>query len=251
MSKDFSNPRKLGFMRVLQVFFAINIVLTISMLVFYVKGSYTLGFSDALDLVNLLFDGISFWLIWQRKKYTRAFIISFSLFNIVIGSIYNVATGSFDVVGQLIASSSDIVLLAYFLTSRRAKAVLTQPFTAEVKQRDLEKHINYYQPKTWAFWRNLIIYFCVFSVVGHWMEAGYCTLIRFGLLPESTTRPPRYGPTGSILSACTDSAPSRAFFCSSPSKTSLRRRSAAASFRFSSASPSTPSFARSSSSPWV
>ena len=183
MSKDFSNPRKLGFMRVLQVFFAINIVLTISMLVFYVKGSYTLGFSDALDLVNLLFDGISFWLIWQRKKYTRAFIISFSLFNIVIGSIYNVATGSFDVVGQLIASSSDIVLLAYFLTSRRAKAVLTQPFTAEVKQRDLEKHINYYQPKTWAFWRNLIIYFCVFSVVGHWMEAGYCTLIRFGLLP--------------------------------------------------------------------
>ena len=34
------------------------------MLVFYVKGSYTLGFSDAIDLVNLLFDGIRFWLIW-------------------------------------------------------------------------------------------------------------------------------------------------------------------------------------------
>ena len=35
----------------------------------------------------------------------------------------------------------------------------------------------------WAFWRDLAIYFCVFSVAGHWMEIGYCTLIRFGLVP--------------------------------------------------------------------
>lgn len=27
------------------------------------------------------------------------------------------------------------------------------------------------------------MYFCVFSVVGHWLEAGYCTFIRLGILP--------------------------------------------------------------------
>ncbi|WP_080797465.1 putative ABC transporter permease [Arabiibacter massiliensis] len=183
MTKDFSNPKKLGFMRLLQVFFAINIVLTISLLVFVVKGGDELGFGEILDFVNLVFDGVSFWLIWQRKRLARHFIIAFSLFNIVVGSIYNLATGQFDLIDQLLASASDIILLAYFLTSRRAKAVLTRPFSAEIKRADLERHVDFYRPRTWAFWRNLIIYFCVFSVVGHWMEAGYCTLIRFGLIP--------------------------------------------------------------------
>lgn len=42
---------------------------------------------------------------------------------------------------------------------------------------------DFYRSITWPFWRNLIIYFCLFSVVGHWMEACYGTLIRFGVLP--------------------------------------------------------------------
>ena len=32
MAKDFSNPKKLGFMRVLQFFFAFNVIVTISLL---------------------------------------------------------------------------------------------------------------------------------------------------------------------------------------------------------------------------
>lgn len=183
MTKDFSNPKKLGFMRVIQVLFAINVVITISLLVFLVKGSYELEFSDILDFVNLVFDAVSFWLIWQRSKAARAFIIAFSLFNIVIGTAFNVATGQFDPLSQLGSCLFDIVLLVYFLTSRRAKAVLVRPFSLERNQARIDKDSDYYRPRTWAFWRNLIIYFCVFSVVGHWMEAGYCTLIRFGILP--------------------------------------------------------------------
>ena len=194
MAKDFSNPKKLGFMRLLQFFFAFNIVVTISLLVFYIKGSYELEFSDILDFVNLIFDGISFWLIWQRKRLARHFIIGFSLFNIVIGTGFNIATGQFSPLDQLYACTSDIILFLYFLTSRRAKAVLTQPFNAEIKRQELAKDVNYYRPKTWAFWRNIIIYFCVFSVVGHWMEAGYCTLIRFGLIPGT------YDPNSQIWS---------------------------------------------------
>lgn len=72
--------------------------------------------------------------------------------------------------------------------------MLTQPFDAEVKQRELAKDLDCYQPRTWAFWRNIIIYFCVFSVVGHWMEAAYCTLIRFGMIPGT------YDPNSQIWS---------------------------------------------------
>lgn len=34
-----------------------------------------------------------------------------------------------------------------------------------------------------AFWRNLAVYFCVFSVIGHWMEIAYCLFMnQFGIV---------------------------------------------------------------------
>lgn len=183
MSKDFSNPKKLGFMRLIQVMFACNVFFGIFFLTFTIKETTPLGFNDILHLLNFMFDGVCFWLIWQRKKVAREFAIAFCLFNLITGSVYNTVIGSFDTLTQVFLSSSDLILIIYFLTSRRVKAVLTQPFSLENKQEQLTQESNYYRPKTWAFWRNLIIYFCVFSVVGHWMEAGYCTLIRFGILP--------------------------------------------------------------------
>ena len=37
-----------------------------------------------------------------------------------------------------------------------------------------EDETGYFEPKTWAFWRGIIMYFFLFSVVGHWMEIPYC-----------------------------------------------------------------------------
>ena len=33
---------------------------------------------------------------------------------------------------------------------------------------------KYFAPKTWFFWRGIIICFCLFSLVGHWLEIPYC-----------------------------------------------------------------------------
>ena len=123
MARDFSNPKKLGFMRFLQVAFAFNILLTLALSVFLIKGQYTLGFGDVLDYLNLIFEAMSFWLIWQRKAAARSLIMAFSLFNIVIGTGYNLGQGGFDPLNQLLSSLFDIVLFLYFLTSRRVKAV--------------------------------------------------------------------------------------------------------------------------------
>lgn len=40
--------------------------------------------------------------------------------------------------------------------------------------------------------RNLVIYFCAFSFAGHWLEAGYCLFIKWGILPGI------YDPTAGI-----------------------------------------------------
>ena len=183
MTKDFSDTTKLGFLRVIQVLFALNIALTIGMVAFLAKESYQLTFTDTLDFLNQVFDAIAFWLIWQRKKATRAFVMFFTLFNIIVGTAFNIGAGTFNPLEQLVLCSIDIVLFVYFLTSKRVKAQLTEPFSAEIKERQAKENADYYRPRTWAFWRNIIIYFCVFSVVGHWLEAFYCTFIRLGILP--------------------------------------------------------------------
>lgn len=178
------NPRKLGFMRALQVFFALNIVMSVLYLTTLIKGSYELDFNEFLDLLNVIVDGVLFWFLWQRYRTTRALAIGLSTFNIVAGSGYNLITGSFDFGSQLILCAGDIIVLIYFLTSRRAQAALTVPFSVErVEERLDNAKRTFYNPRTWAFWRSLIIYFCLFSIVGHWMEAAFCLLIKYGIVP--------------------------------------------------------------------
>lgn len=46
--------------------------------------------------------------------------------------------------------------------------------------------VGYFAPKTWFFWRGLIMYFFIFSVVGHWLEMPYCTAMHslFGIVAD-------------------------------------------------------------------
>lgn len=44
----------------------------------------------------------------------------------------------------------------------------------------------FYEPKTWAFWRGIIMYLFVFSIVGHWLEIPYCLSMHalFGIVAD-------------------------------------------------------------------
>lgn len=182
-SQPIDRGLSLGFMRVIQALFAINIIAVLVSCATLRSGTYTLGFSEVLDMVNLVFDGVSFWLIMQRSRGARYWIIGFSAFNIVAGTIYNVATGQFNVLDQLGASAFDIVLLLYFLFAKRPRQVLTVEFTARRCKELVVRAWDLWQPRTWSFWRSMIIYFCLFSIVGHWMEAGFCLFIKWGIVP--------------------------------------------------------------------
>lgn len=36
---------------------------------------------------------------------------------------------------------------------------------------------SWFAPKTWEYWRALIVCFFVFNIVGHWVELGYCVIV--------------------------------------------------------------------------
>lgn len=49
------------------------------------------------------------------------------------------------------------------------------------------KNSEHYAPATWAFWRNLAIYFCFWSVAGHWLEIIYCSFMNlFGIVDSDS-----------------------------------------------------------------
>ena len=190
----FSDPEGLGFLRVILFLLGCNIVFTVFLLTTYIKGSYTIGFDETLNLVNVLADGITFWLIWKHKKAARTWAIAISTFNIVVGTVFNMAMGAFSPTVQVILSVFDIFMLVYFLTSSRVKATLVEPFNVRTLNDDLDEDESFFRPRTWEFWRNLIVYFVVFSIVGHWMEAAVCLLIKYGIVPGI------YDPTSQIWS---------------------------------------------------
>ena len=179
----FSDPNGLGFLRIILVALGCNIVFTAFLLTTYIKGSYSIGFNETLNLINVLIDGVTFWLIWRHKEFARTWVIATSVFNIVVGTTFNLVTGVFNPIVQITLSAFDIFLLVYFLTSSRVKATLVEPFNVRTLNDDLDEEESFFRPKTWEFWRNLIIYFVVFSIVGHWMEAAVCLLIKYGIVP--------------------------------------------------------------------
>ncbi|MDR3135993.1 MAG: putative ABC transporter permease [Coriobacteriales bacterium] len=182
--KVYDNPKHLGFIRFWQVYFGLDIAVNILALVLFVKSSYHFDFEDYVDFSEVVCYGILFWLIYQRKRITKYVVLIVSAVVLGVSFVgYSLLKGQpdFDFLLNPFVWVR-VLAVVYFMTSRRVRAQLVQPFTFKPAQSVRAEHERLWQPKTWGFWRNLIIYFCVFSIIGHWLEALYCTFIRLGIL---------------------------------------------------------------------
>ena len=56
---------ELGFVRVIQVLFLLNVCLSLVVCAMFTSSSFTFDFSQILGFINLVFDGVSFWLIFH------------------------------------------------------------------------------------------------------------------------------------------------------------------------------------------
>ncbi len=174
---------ELGFIRVIQVLFLLNVCLSLVVCAMSASSSFTFSFSQVLDFLNLVLDGVGFYLIFLRSKAARFWIMGLSAFNIVAGVIYSLVSGEFNPTTQLTLSAWDIFLLLYFGLAKRPRIALNKSFDASYRKQMQLQAWDIWKPTTWEFWRNMIIYFCLFSIVGHWMEAGLCLFIKYGIVP--------------------------------------------------------------------
>ena len=174
---------ELGFIRVIQVLFLLNVCLSLVVCAMSASSSFTFSFSQVLDFLNLVLDGVGFYLIFLRSKAARFWIMGLSAFNIVAGVIYSLVSGEFNPTTQLLLSAWDIFLLLYFGLAKRPRIALNKSFDASYRKQLQLQAWDIWKPTTWEFWRNMIIYFCLFSIVGHWMEAGLCLFIKYGIVP--------------------------------------------------------------------
>ena len=185
--KDFSNPRKLGFMRFLEIYWMLTVGFTVVALGFMDKSQVAMGeLATFSQFAVTIVEAVGLWLMMRRKAFMRTWGMAYPFVMMLIILWGKVAVFGFtaEALNQTLGYLPwYVIVFVYFLTSRRVKAVMVEPLNMETRERALKDDTSFFAPKTWAFWRNLIMYFCVFSVVGHWMEAGYCLFIKWGLIP--------------------------------------------------------------------
>lgn len=166
--------------RIISAIFMVNFVLTLIVLIFSSRDLVQYNAVNLIDWVNLVFEAVALWLIWKRMRAVRPFVMGFTAFNVIVGTITEITSGRFDPVVQGVAVLFDVFLFVYFWKSEHVKEVFTNDFAMDLPAaRNEEFKIERW---TWPFVRNIIIYFCVFSFLGHWMEMGFCLAIKAGLV---------------------------------------------------------------------
>ena len=174
----FSDPTKLGFVRVVQIAYLGHIVGTLLALILTSRDTVVYSSVNIVDWVMVVLESVAFYFFVNRFKIGRPFVIGMSIIGIVTNVVTSLVQGNFSVFGQLGTNAMYIFLALYFAFSSRVKAVLVNDLSHDKGAVDTSNFVI--ERSGWPFIRNLIIYFVVFSILGHWMEAGMCQFIRLG-----------------------------------------------------------------------
>ncbi|MDO4183147.1 MAG: putative ABC transporter permease [Coriobacteriia bacterium] len=180
----FNENSGLGFMWVLIVLNIIAIFMEFVVCLFMKGSSISLDFFSISTALEIVLAAVTTYLLITRRAVARYVtiinaIVSFAISMITQAMVNDLAIES--VVSNAIWAG---LVIVYFLTSRRAKAVLVRPFAPQTQaqaQEALDRTM--WDPKSRNFWLRLLIYFFVFSVMGHWMEMLVQVLVVNGLFP--------------------------------------------------------------------
>ena len=187
----FSAPNKMGFMRAVQVLFALHIGFYLVWLMLTSRDAMTYDVTSMMDWVMVILEGVAFWMFINRYKVARPVVIGLAAFGLVVPAVVDIVTGQFNVFVSMQNGAFYIFLILYFSLSKRVKATLVNDFSQGGG--DYEKEDFVINRRGWPFVRNLIIYFIVFSIVGHWMEMGMCQFIILGVVQGE------YDPSNTML----------------------------------------------------
>lgn len=187
----FSDPTKLGFMRAVQVFFFAHIAITLLMLILTSRDTIVYSSTNFADWIMVILESVAFYFFVNRYKIGRVFTIGVAAVGVVLSIVAAFSSTNFSFANMLSDCIYYILIILYFAFSKRVRVVLVNDLAHDKGAFDDADLVI--DRKGWPFYRNLIIYFFVFSVLGHWMEAGFCQLIRLGVVKGD------YDPTNTML----------------------------------------------------
>ena len=176
----FSAPNKMGFMRVVQIAFAFHIFTVLVWLVLTSRDAMVYNVTTMMDWVMIILEGVAFWMFINRYKIARPFVIAMAAIGLIVPAAVDVSMGTFNPFALVVNGAFYIFLIFYFIFSKRVKATLVNDFSKH--DGEYEKDDFVINRRGWPFYRNLIMYFILFSVIGHWMEMGMCQFIIMGLV---------------------------------------------------------------------
>ena len=176
----FSDPNSLGFLRVVQALFLFHIGGTLLALILTSRDTVVYSSANLGDWLMVVLESVAFYFFVNRYKLGKPMTIALAAVGIGNQVISMATSGNFKLENLLFSSVFYILLIIYCLVSSRVKATLVNDLSTDKGAFDdddfeIDRH-------GWPFYRNLIIYFVIFSVLGHWMEASFCQLIRLGIV---------------------------------------------------------------------
>ena len=180
--------------RACQLYFVVVLAAALAYAFATNPGDFAYDFSLVHGFVTAALCAVCIWLFQKHAREARTFGIAAAVACVVLSVTDAFLFGAFDVVAGRLGTPATIAILVaqylcaaavvfYLATSVTARYVLDQPldrtptahvghsFDAPLKQR----------VRTWPFWRDLGIYFIVFSFAGHWAEMLFCYNIYLGV----------------------------------------------------------------------
>ena len=179
--------------RVIEVYFILVMVTVLGYALLKPSGSFEYDITLVRILVVMAAAARSVWLIEKRSDATRKYVV-ISMIVVIVLSVLDMAFGGeYDriaavvswpvlIVGGVLYFGGALFIVAYFAFSPHAKEVFVDHSDPSTKPTaDPDENI-YEKPFTWPWFRNLAIYYCTFSIAGHWAEIGFCWLIVLGVV---------------------------------------------------------------------
>ena len=181
-------------LRLCQVFFALAVVELLLFGALCPPALFDYDLSMIRVLVIMAGSSVTLWLMSRRARSARIVGATTAIAGVALTALDHTVFGAYETLAQFIGNPSTTTIVtvecviasavaAYLLFAPDAKRVLCEPPDMEPGATSghswdipLRQRV-----RTWEFWRNLMIYFIAFSLLGHWAEMLFCQLIVAGV----------------------------------------------------------------------
>ncbi|MBQ1449704.1 MAG: hypothetical protein IIZ12_02040, partial [Eggerthellaceae bacterium] len=107
----FSAPNKMGFMRAVQVAFALHIATVLVWLMVTSRDAMQYNVTTMMDWVMVILEGVAFWMFINRYKVARPFVIAMSAFGLIVPAAFDVVSGQFNPFALMVNGAFYIFLI--------------------------------------------------------------------------------------------------------------------------------------------